>query len=323
MRTIGVGLHGVNGHQVQGLLRRNPRARLVACSAVPRESLPEDLRADPAIGWHDGLDRLLDDPRVNLVSLCSPRRSDQARDAVRCMDRGRHVYAEKPCALEESDLDGILEAARRNGVRFHEMAGTAFEQPWCSMASAIARGAVGEVVQVLAQKSYPFHDRRPGDEAVDGGLLMQVGVHAVRMIEHVAGQRVCDGVAIESGTGVPAAQSGLRMAVSFALALESGGVASVLVNYLNPPGFGSWGNETLRVFGTAGMIEAVDGGTRTRLIAGKRDCGAVETVVCQTEYFERFLNELAGNGEQPLDPEREVHPTRVVIRLKRGARLAH
>jgi predicted dehydrogenase len=321
MSVIGVGIHGVNGHQVHGQLRQNPRAYLAACSAIPRGALPDGMGIDPSVGFYDGLDRLLDDRRVQLVVLCSPRRADQARDAVRCLERGRHVYAEKPCALEESDLDRILEAASRHGLRFHEMAGTSFEQPWHSMREAIARGAIGRVVQILAQKSYPFHDGRPGDETVDGGLLMQAGIHAVRMIEHVAGERVRDGVAVESGLGAPASATGLRMAVSCALALESGAVASVVANYLNPRGFGSWGNETLRVFGTAGMVEAVDGGARTRLVVGERDCGPVKVAATQSDYFERFLNELAGEGDQPMDPEDEIHPTRVVIRLKQNVRL--
>lgn len=43
------------------------------------------------------------------------------------------------------------------------------------------------MVQVIAEKSYPYHERRPRDEDVDGGLILQCGVHAMRFVEHVAG----------------------------------------------------------------------------------------------------------------------------------------
>ena len=67
-----------------------------------------------------GLDELLADPQVEIISLCSPRRADQARDAIRCLKAGKHVYAEKPAALTEWKLDEILTAAKESGREFHE-----------------------------------------------------------------------------------------------------------------------------------------------------------------------------------------------------------
>lgn len=319
MKPIGIGLYGTNGHQIGSLLAGNPRATLVGIAGMPRTALPESFRHDASVMEHSSLAGLLSDRRVELVSLCSPRRADQAADVILCLERGRHVYAEKPSALTEADLDRILAAAGR-GVLFHEMAGTAFEQPWCAMRKVVSDGVIGSVVQVLVQKSYPYHERRPQDEAVDGGLLIQAGVHAIRMIEHVAGMRVKDGHAMETRLGSPA-NGDLRMAVSMALELDGGALASVVVNYLNPSGFGRWGNESLRVFGTRGFVEAVDGGTRTRLVVGDRDMGALDTEGAVPDYFERFLNQIEGKGEQPFALEEELHPTRVVIRLKKAARL--
>jgi predicted dehydrogenase len=320
MKPLGIGLYGTNGHQIGSLLAGNPRAKLVAVAGMARASLPEALRGDSSVAVHDTLDGLLCDRRVELVSLCSPRRADQAADAIRCLEFGRHVYAEKPAALSEPDLDRVIAAAAGNERLFHEMAGTAFEQPWHAIRAVVAGGAIGEVVQVLVQKSYPYHDRRPCDEAVDGGLLIQAGVHAIRMIEHVAGVRVKGGHALETRSGA-AGRGDLRMAASLALELDGGALASVVVNYLNPAGFGRWGNESLRIFGTRGFVEGVDGGVRTRLVVGDRDMGPVDAGTPAPDYFERFLNEIEGRGEKPLSVEAEVHPTRVLIRLKNEARL--
>jgi predicted dehydrogenase len=320
MKPIGIGLYGANGHQIGQLLVGNPRAKLVAVAGMDRAALPEPCRQDQSVAVYASLADLLSDRRVELVSLCSPRRADQAADAILCLESGRHVYAEKPAALTEPDMDRVLATACGRGLLFHEMAGTAFEQPWHAMRREVSRGAIGRVVQVLVQKSYPYHDRRPQDEAVDGGLLVQAGVHAIRMIEHVAGALVKDGHALETGLGSPV-HGGLRMAVSMALELEGGALASVVVNYLNPSGFGRWGNETLRVFGSHGFVEALDGGTRTRLVVGDRDMGALDAGTAVPDYFERFLNQIAGKGEQPFPLEEELHPTRVVIRLKNAARL--
>ncbi|MDI7275203.1 MAG: Gfo/Idh/MocA family oxidoreductase [Anaerolineae bacterium] len=315
---IGVGLYGTNGHQVQGKLDGHAHARLVATAAFDRAQLTPSQQQDPDIRHYDTLEELLQDERVQLVSLCSPVRREQARQAIRCLEAGRHVYAEKPCAMTEADLDAILSAARRTGCRFHEMAGTAFEQPYLAMRALVQAGTVGTVIQVLAQKSYPYHDRRPQDEDVDGGLLMQVGVHALRFVEHVAGVRVATIEAMETRLGNPR-PGGLRMAACMMMRLENGGLASAIANYLNPPAFGRWGNETLRIFGSRGFVEATDGGARTRLVLEREDRGALAVEEPGLDYFSLYTASLLGQGEMPLSLEDELHPTRMVIRARAHA----
>lgn len=318
--TIGVGLYGTNGHQVQLKLEGHPHARLVATAAVDRRQLTPSQQQDPEIRHYDTLDELLEDERVQLVSLCSPVRREQAREAIRCLEAGRHVYAEKPCAMTEADLDAILAAVERSGCRFREMAGTAFEQPYLTMRSLVQAGAIGTVIQVLAQKSYPYHDRRPQDEDVDGGLLMQVGVHALRFIEHVGGVRIDTIEAIETQLGNPR-PGGLRMAACLMMRLENRGLASAVLNYLNPPAFGRWGNEMLRIFGSRGFVEATDGGTRTRLVLESEDRGSLVIDRPGLDYFDLYVATLLGRGEMPLSLEDELHPTRMVIRAKAHAGL--
>jgi predicted dehydrogenase len=261
---------------------------------------------------------LLQDNRLDMISLCSPRRRDQAQHAVMCLLAGKHVYAEKPCAMTEDDLDNIIHTSVNTGKSFHEMAGTAFEQPYLKMREIVQSGLLGTIVQILAQKSYPYHDKRPQDENVDGGLLMQAGIHALRFIEHVAGERVSEIFALETTLGNPK-RGNLRMATSLMMRLQNGGVASMLCNYLNPSAFGTWGNETLRIFGTEGMLEAVDGGTRTRLVLNDKDCGGLEIEHGGYDYLDLYLNSLLGCGEMPLSLEEELHPTRIVIRAKEQA----
>jgi len=315
---LGVGLYGMNGHQIHGALVAHPRARCVATAGLDPDRLPEPLRSAPDIRHYDSLEELLQDPRVALVSLCSPRRRDQAQEAIRCLEAGRHVYAEKPCAMTEEALDGIMETARRTGQVFHEMAGTAFEQPYLTMREIVRAGTLGTVVQVLAQKSYPYHDRRPQDEDIDGGLVLQVGVHALRFIEHVAGVKVQEIFAVQTRLGNPGSGN-LRMATSMMMRLANGGVASVLCNYLNPPAFGRWGNETLRIFGTEGFIEAVDGGTRTRLVLRDEDRGALDIQGPSRSYFDMVVASILDEAPMPMTLEDEMHPTRMVIRAREDA----
>lgn len=319
MKHVAVGLYGMNGHQVHGLLPKQPLARLVATAACDVSKLPPELRRHDGIKHYATLDEMLADPRIALVSLCSPRRRDQAADAVKCLRAGKHVYAEKPSAMLEQDLDLIIRTARESARCFREMAGTAFDQPYLAMRQLVQTGVLGTIVQVFAQKSYPYYDGRAQDEEIDGGIIGQNAIHAVRFVEHVAGVRIREIGAVETLCGNPQAAAGgsLRMAATLMFKLDNGGCGCIIANYLNPhQAFGSWGNEHLRIFGTKGFVESVDGGKRTRVVLADRDAGPLDTAAPSLDYFELYLKALLGLGDMPLTSEAELHCTRVVLRAK-------
>jgi predicted dehydrogenase len=314
--AVNIAIYGANGHQIHDLLVNRPNARLVGIAEFPREKLLPALRADPEVRDFSNLAELLADPRVELVSLCSPRRRDQAADAIRALAAGKHVYAEKPCAFDEAELDEILRVAQQTGKMFREMAGTAFLQPYYAMREIVRAGRIGRVVQVIAEKSYPFHVGRPQDEDIDGGLIRQCAIHGVRFVEHVAGARVRSIRAMESTASNPVAGGGLRMAACLMMELEGGGLASVVANYLNPPGTGIWGYETLRILGDEGLVESTQSGGRTRLVIGGRDFGRLDLSAPGIEYLTAYLNAIRGVGDMPVTLEEELSPTRWVIRAK-------
>jgi predicted dehydrogenase len=316
-KKIGVGLYGANGHQLApATLADHPHARLVAVAGLrATTTLPEGVTR------HASLEALLADPTVALVSLCSPRRADQARDAIRCLEAGKHVYAEKPAALTETELDQILAAARRSGKQFHEMAGTAFAPSYAIMRRLVREGAVGEVIQVFVQKSYRYGTARPQDEAIDGGMFLQVGIHAARLVEHVGGVRIQSIAGWETAFGKPAQDAGEGKIAGAAQAeLENGGIATIIINYLNPPGTTlPHGNETLRVFGTKGFIESVDGGARTRLVTAGRIVEPLAAVPA-LDYFDAVAAHLVIGTAMPLTLDEELHPLRVLLRAKESMR---
>jgi predicted dehydrogenase len=315
MKKINVALYGVNGHQLTRQIGNYANAKLVAVAAFPEQALADD----GSIKRYDALDELLKDKEVDLVSLCSPMRRDQAQDAIKCMKAGKHVYAEKPCAFTEDELNEIIATSEETGLQFHDMAGTAFAQPYLEMRRIVQAGEIGEVVQVFSQKSYPYHDKRPQEEDKDGGLTMQVGVHAMRFIEHITGLRCLTVESQETKLGNP--QDGdLKMASSSMIRLENGGLAVSISNYLNPKGIGIWGYNAVRIFGTKGLVECSAPGNVTRLVIGDEDRGELDQSAPSLDYFQLILDSLLGGPPLPLDLKRELHPTRTVIRARESAR---
>jgi predicted dehydrogenase len=312
-KKIRVGLYGSNGHQLNVARFNFPDAQLVAVAALKQGTVPEGVKR------YATLDELIADPNVDLVSLCSPRRADQARDAIRCLEAGKHVYAEKPCALTEKELEGILAVAKRSGKEFHEMAGTAFAPHYAIMRKLVREGAIGDVIQVFVQKSYKYGQARPQDEALDGGQFLQAGIHAARMIEHVGGVRMKSVTGWETKFGSPEKGEG-RTASAAQIALENGGIATIIINYLNP-GITQMphGNETLRIFGTKGFIESDEDGARTRLVTKDGVVAPLEKVPGM-DYFDAVAKHLATGAPMPLTLEEELHPLRMLLAAKEKLR---
>lgn len=319
LKKLRVGIYGL-GHQVSDFINHD-RVDFVAYSGVDEATISrvykKCVQNNPK--KFDTLDEMLEHSELDLICLRSPRRDEQVQDAIKILKAKIHVCAEKPSALTEDELDRILDVENESGVEFHEMADTAFYEPYTSMKSLIDKGAIGEIVQIYAQKSYPaLLETRPEDPIVDGGITRQAGIHAARFIEHVCGVRIKDVKAFETNKGAPPKKQGLVMASSVAMTLENGGVASACINYCNPKdSFGLWGNECIRAFGTSGVIEITDGGRRTHLWNQDGDLGEFSSMDEKTKlYFEFLVDHLLDGSQMPFDSETELHPLRAVIRMK-------
>jgi predicted dehydrogenase len=315
---LGIGIYGKNGHQVIGHLIDHPHAQLIAAAGIPEEDLPPAFRGGK-VKIVPRLDDLLAMDEVELVSLCSPVRRYQAADAIRCLQAGKDVYAEKPAAMVEADLDAILSTAQSTGQRFHEMAGTATAQPYWAMRKVVQSGVIGEVVQIIAQKSYPYYDARPQDEDRDGGLLCQATIHAVRFVEHVGCVRIDKVTGLDTRTANPVAGGNLRMAAALMMTLANGGLAVCTSNYLNQKGTGIWGYESLKIFGTKGIVESWDGGRQHRLVVGEKDHGPLDVSEESVNYFDHVVASIQGRAPMPWSLEEELHGLRIVLRAKMAA----
>jgi len=66
------------------------------------------------VARYDSLDKLLADPKIDLVDICLP--PDAHADAViKSLKAGKHVFCEKPIAMKAGDADRMVAAAKRAG----------------------------------------------------------------------------------------------------------------------------------------------------------------------------------------------------------------
>ena len=313
MKQIKVGIYGDNGHQITLLpdLDKHPGVQIVAAAACTKTKFSDTVKI------YDTLAQMLEDEEIELVSLCSPVRAQQAAHAIQCMRAGKHVYAEKPCAFSEEELDEIIAVSRETGCRFHEMSEMEYHDIYATLIRLVREGAIGDVIQIFTQKSYsPNLESRPQDENMDGGLLLQVGIYNMRFAQQVTGKKILHATAVQTQKGNPKVGD-LHTAVSFLTTHEDGVTGVGISNYCNPSGtFGSHGNESIRVFGTGGFAEITDNGRSWRLCTHQKDYGAFAITEQTRHYFYDVLDELLGVSEIQIPLEEELHPVRMVIRAR-------
>ena len=86
------------------------------CSSRPQDPDLLSSKYGSAISTYTSVDAMLEDPSINVVSICSfPK--DHADQAVKAAKAGKHLIIEKPLALSWTDCERIEKAVRDAGVQ--------------------------------------------------------------------------------------------------------------------------------------------------------------------------------------------------------------
>ena len=194
---------------------------------------------------------------VDAVVVCSENRS-HGEDAISALENGVHVLCEKPLATGLEDALAMIRASKATGRQL----GTAFPVrylPAIVRAREIVRsGGVGRVLAVNATN----HGQIPGGwfldpEASGGGAVMDHTVHVADLLRWMLDVEA-GSVYAEVGSFFGA--GGVDDGAILTLGLEGGALADGTFATVDPSwsrgdGFPTWGDVTLRITGTAGVLD--------------------------------------------------------------------
>jgi predicted dehydrogenase len=181
--------------------------------------------------WYPDYAGVLDDDDVDLVYVATHHPSHREW-AVRAAEAGKHVLCEKPIAVNASDAEAIVDAARRSGVFLMEAFAYRCHPQTERLLHLLCDGAVGEVRMIDAVFGY---DAGPKPEnyllvhELAGGGMLDVGCYTTSMAHLVA--RTSLGVEVAETTDVAGVAdigpTGVDRSTAASLAFEGGILASV------------------------------------------------------------------------------------------------
>jgi len=232
-----------------------PQARLVAVTDVAAGAATAFAAARGCEAEPD-LAALLARRDVEVVCVCVPS-GLHAEVGVRAAEAGKHLVVEKPIDVSLDAADRLIEAARAAEVALTVISQHRFDPGLVELKSLLDEGALGRLVLGEAStkwyRTQGYYDSAAwrGTRALDGGSLMNQGVHYVDLL------RWCMGPVTEV-TAVCATQAHRIEVEDTSLALVrfgSGAVGTILSTTAAFPGF----PQRLEITGTAGTVTVQDG----------------------------------------------------------------
>jgi myo-inositol 2-dehydrogenase/D-chiro-inositol 1-dehydrogenase len=168
--------------------------RVVDVDAAAAQRVADEV----GVAWSQSPADLIDDPAVEgvVISVPTPLHVELLEAAAKA---GKHVFCEKPIALELDPTTRAIETARAAGVKLQVGLHRRFDPDWAAAAERIHSGELGEVRFFRSS----LRDMRPPPlsyVATSGGFFVDVTIHDLDTARWLAGE-------VEEVTAVGAALS--------------------------------------------------------------------------------------------------------------------
>lgn len=185
--------HAIALHEVASVFEDVPAPR---CVAVADRDEAHARAAAPSLGFERAVAdwrRLLDDPDVDVVDICTPNHL-HAEMAQAALAAGKHVYCEKPLAIDAAEAATLAAQAAASG-KVHAVGLNYTANPLIRVARDILRsGEIGEPVSFsgryfedyMASPDVPF-SWRCERRLAGSGALGDLGSHLINMLHFLLG----------------------------------------------------------------------------------------------------------------------------------------
>lgn len=138
--------------------------------------------------------KLLDDDSIHAIHICTPN-SSHADIAIAAANAGKHVYCDKPMAMNTSEAKAMLKAAEDNNIIHRVAFHNRFYPSTLKAKQLIDKGLIGEITTFRATyfhsgsiKSGKSANWRFRKEDAGGGALFDLGSHAIDMLTWLIGE---------------------------------------------------------------------------------------------------------------------------------------
>lgn len=199
MGMVGLGKMGLSHLSI---LRAHPGLDLVAACDTSTY-LTDVLTKHTGLKCYDDFDQMLVDERLDALVVATPSKL-HASMVTKALQRGLHVFCEKPFVLDLADGERLCALADERGrvtqVGYHYRFVGAFQEA----ARVVRSGALGTIHHVRAEAYGPVVLKQKGGtwrstKSEGGGALYDYACHAVDLMNFIAGTPASVGGVVRHG----------------------------------------------------------------------------------------------------------------------------
>jgi Predicted dehydrogenases and related proteins len=219
-----------------------------------------DIQMDKAVSaaaphgarCYEDFDTMLSNEAIDIVDICLPTYLHREY-VLKAIDRGKHVFCEKPIALSLRDAKDMVRAAGEKGIHFSVGHVVRFFPAYSKAAEVIKEGKIGipRLIRTTRTGAYPWWNWNGWYSNYDlsGGPIIDLVIHDFDWIRYNFGD-------IERVYAKDLADMKLNGQdhCLITLRLKNGAIAHIEGSWAYPPGsiFGT----TFEIIGTEGQIES-------------------------------------------------------------------
>jgi predicted dehydrogenase len=292
-QKVRLAIIGLEGHigEILGPLDRLPDVELVALQDRSPALVEQVQSKHSAARAHSDWRELLDREKLDMVGVCGTN-GERAEILIACAQRKLHIVAEKPLAITVADLERVKQVVAENGVRLTMLIEMRFEPQYRALKQIVDSGAIGEVAQMAAQKSYKLGERPEWmlHRSTFGGTIPYIAIHMVDLMRWTSGRELVETVSVEGRVGFPRLGE-MENTTATIFRLDNGGTAALHLDYLRPDTSPTWGDDRLRLAGTRGVVE-YQAATGVTLVTDKRPPQTITELPEGGSLFLDFLNSV-------------------------------
>ncbi len=133
---------------------------------------------------------LLDDPEIDAILIGSPS-AEHAPQMVECAEAGKHIFCEKPIALDPEIIRNALAEVDKSGVKLQVGFNRRFDPNFSSVQHQVASRALGapHIIRITSRDPAP-----PPAEYVagSGGMFLDMTIHDFDMARFLSSSEVTE-----------------------------------------------------------------------------------------------------------------------------------
>ncbi len=219
-----------------------------------REFVVDQMEAS-LIPYYEDYRRMLDKEKPH-IAVVAPFFFLQSRIAAECLERGIHVFVEKPMAVSLEQLERLRRAFAQGRADLCPMLSYRYHPCFHAAWRAVNEGLVGEPLLITAQKSYKLGSRHPmyTHRATYGGSIPWVAIHEIDWIHWITGGRITE-VSASHTTAGNGGHGEMESSGACLLRLANSGCASLTFDYFRPGPAPTHGDDRVRIAGERGVVE--------------------------------------------------------------------